>query len=97
MCYLSYEICCSVETESLICLGADGPEGRQASKPEKERGLSLLVLGHTGTNKEGFFMDLMTAMSGPAAFDLGARLAGLGVVTVGAQGGGCRGMAGRAL
>ena len=31
-------------------------------------------------------MDLMTAMSGPAAFDLGARLAGLGVVTVGAQG-----------
>ena len=33
-------------------------------------------------------MDLMTAMSGPAAFDLGARLAGLGVVTVGAQGGG---------
>ena len=77
-----------METESLICLGADGPERRQASKPEKERGLSLLVLGHTGTNKEGFFMDLMTAMSGPAAFDLVARLAGLGVVTVGAQGGG---------
>lgn len=33
-------------------------------------------------------MDAMTAMSGPAAFALGARLAGLGVVTVGAQGGG---------
>lgn len=33
-------------------------------------------------------MDMMTAASGQAAFALGARLAGLGVVTVGAQGGG---------